>query len=138
MIIHVCFFKDHVQILNDIALKRGMIIDKNTNNLDQRKHNYTLPADDPLLQKEDIISSDKLWIPITIFYVFSLFWYIAYFKLIFTDIAVAPNNTDANGSTSQSETLLCHICKVQRRSDIYHCYACGVCSELHDHHCDIL
>lgn len=138
MIIHTCFVKDHVETLKEIAIKRGLKIDEETHNLDQQKHEYLLPDDDPLLQREGIISSDKLWIRILLFYIFSLFWYIAYFKLIFTDISCPSNFDETNSNASYSDTLLCKKCKVMRRSDVYHCFQCGVCSELHDHHCDVI
>jgi hypothetical protein len=57
---------------------------------------------------------------------------------MFTDISCPPNNDITMSNSSQSQSLLCQRCDVIRRSDVFHCGQCGVCSELHDHHCDIL
>lgn len=143
IIINVIFMVDHSKILIKIAKQRGLNIDMQSYNLDQSKHNYTLSLGDPdypLLQREGIILVDTaLWIPIILFYIFSILWFIAYFKLLFVDISCPPSVIPPEDALiKQSKTLYCQKCQVSRRSDIYHCPYCGVCNELHDHHCDVL
>lgn len=116
------YLKDHTLTLDELALKRGV------------EDRSALSEDDPLIQTTGIVKNKYLWIPAIIFYFFSAMWLSSYLKLMFTDIAVKSTNT----AKLNDGAIYCKKCKIVRRADIYHCFNCGVCSELHDHHCDVL
>lgn len=78
-----------------------------------------------------VIKPHKNWIPVGFFYLFSFLFSISYYKLLSTDVSLPADN---------NETLAknCKYCRATSRRDVYHCWQCKVCTELHDHHCDYL
>ena len=91
-----------------------------------------LESTSPYLQKDNFLKGkETLWIPAMFFYIASIFWLMSYFKLICTDIEFRVQAPSGSGN-------VCTKCKTIKRGDVYHCSDCGVCNELHDHHCDVV
>lgn len=104
--------------------------------------------------RSELVDAERMIIPVSLYYVFSLLALISYLRLIFTDITFI-NKPPPGVPQEELEGKICPICKTLygqflqaededqkrlflRRDDIIHCYSCNTCCEFYDHHCIVL